>query len=59
MYNFVTGLVYLPASVIAGALWVSNPAYAFIFAAVIASIAMISFIYLKPWNPRISTKEFK
>lgn len=51
MYNFLTGLVYLPASAIAGALWVFNPAYAFIFAAIIASIAMSVFIFLKPWNP--------
>ena len=53
MYNFVTGLVYLPASVIAGALWIFNPAYAFLFAAIIAFIAMISFIYLKPWKIKI------
>jgi MFS family permease len=50
MYNFVTGLIYLPASVIAGALWIYNPAYAFMFASVIAFIAMATFIYLKPWN---------
>jgi MFS family permease len=53
MYNFVTGLVYLPASVIAGALWVFNPMYAFIFAAIVAFIAMNVFIFLKPWNSEI------
>ena len=49
MYNFVTGLVYLPASVIAGALWVFNPAYAFIFAAIVATVALCAFIFLRPW----------
>ena len=47
MYNFVTGLVYLPASAIAGLLWVLHPTYAFIFAAIIASTAMIVFIFLQ------------
>jgi len=51
LYNFTTGLIYLPASVIAGVLWVIHPAYAFVFAAGIAFIAMISFIILKPWKP--------
>lgn len=50
MYNFVTGLIYLPASMIAGLLWIVNPIYAFIFAAVIAFIAMSVFIFLKPWS---------
>ena len=57
-YNFITGLVYLPASIIAGALWVLNPIYAFIFAAIVASIALSFFIFVKPWKPRI-TKETK
>ena len=47
MYNFVTGIIYLPASLIAGAFWVFNPSYAFLFAFVIAIIAMISFIILQ------------
>ena len=50
MYNFVTGLIYLPASVIAGLLWIFNPAYAFIFAAIVAFTAMNAFIFLKPWK---------
>jgi MFS family permease len=53
MYNFVTGLVYLPASVIAGALWVVHPAYAFIFAAAVTFVAMIVFIFVRPWSPRV------
>ena len=48
MYNFITGLIYLPASVIAGVLWVLNPTYAFMFAVVIAFIAMSVFIFLQP-----------
>ena len=47
MYNFVTGLIYLPASLIAGLLWVFNPIYAFVFAAVIALSAMIVFVILQ------------
>ena len=53
MYNFITGLIYLPASVIAGILWVFNPAYAFIFATIIAFIAMCVFIFIKPWKQKI------
>ncbi|MDD5721226.1 MAG: MFS transporter [Candidatus Pacebacteria bacterium] len=45
-YNFITGLIYLLASVIAGFLWVFNPIYAFVFAAIIAFIAMSVFVYL-------------
>ena len=44
VYNFVTGLIYLFSSVIAGYLWKINPVYAFIFAAVISLIAIIFFI---------------
>jgi len=47
VYNFATGLVYLPASIIAGLLWVINPNYTFLFAASISLAAMIFFIYKK------------
>jgi len=47
LYNFVTGLVYLPASVIAGWLWTINPAYAFALAAVIAVAALATFSVFK------------
>ncbi len=50
LYNFVTGLIYLPASVIAGTLWIFNPIYAFIFAAIVAFVALSVFIFLKPWR---------
>ena len=57
MYNFVTGLIYLPASAIAGLLWILNPSYAFVFAAVIAFIALCTFIFLQPkmQNAKISS----
>ncbi|VVB70968.1 Multidrug resistance protein MdtH [uncultured archaeon] len=42
-YNFVTGLVYLPASVIAGLLWMVNPSYAFAFAGLTSITALIVF----------------
>lgn len=53
MYNFVTGLVYLPASAIAGMLWILHPAYAFMFAAAVTFIAMIVFIFVRPWSQRV------
>ena len=43
LYNFLTGLVYLPASLIAGFLWTISPAYAFIFAATTTIVAMTVF----------------
>lgn len=48
MYNFVTGLIYLPASLIAGALWLLHPASAFLLAAAIALVALIAFMRLRP-----------
>jgi hypothetical protein len=43
-YSFFTGLVYLPASLIAGALWKIGPSYAFGFAAAISAAAFVFFI---------------
>jgi MFS family permease len=43
LYNFITGIVYLPASIIAGWLWTMNPNYSFIFAAIISMIAVAFF----------------
>ncbi len=47
-YNFVTGLIYVPASIIAGALWVVKPEFAFIAAAAITLCAMIAFVLMNP-----------
>ena len=43
LYNLVTGMVYLPASLIAGALWLINPASAFLLAAAAALLALAMF----------------
>jgi len=48
VYNFVTGLIYLPASLIAGALWLVQPASAFLVAAFIAFAALAVFLFLRP-----------
>ncbi len=48
LYNFVTGLLYLPASLIAGALWTIKSDYAFAFAAVVAFAALAWFLARAP-----------
>ncbi|MDO8208312.1 MAG: MFS transporter [Gallionella sp.] len=48
VYNFVTGIIYLPASLIAGGLWLLNPASAFIAAACLALAAIVAFLILRP-----------
>jgi MFS family permease len=52
LYNFVTGLIYLPASLIAGALWLLHPASAFLFAAGLALAALAAFLLLRPDRSR-------
>lgn len=52
LYNFVTGLIYLPASLIAGALWVIHPAGAFLVAAGLAFVALTVFAVLRPDQQR-------
>jgi len=48
LYNFVTGMVYFPASLIAGLLWMLDPAYAFGFSAAVTIAALIVFVILGP-----------
>ena len=48
LYNLVTGVVYLPASLIAGALWLLNPASAFLLAATAALLALGMFAVMRP-----------
>ena len=48
LYNFVTGAIYLPASLIAGALWLLNPASAFLLAAGLAFAALVVFALVRP-----------
>ena len=43
-YSFFTGLVYLPASIIAGALWKISPNYAFGFAGIVSAAAFVFFV---------------
>jgi MFS family permease len=43
LYSFVTGLVYLPASWMAGALWSVDPQSAFFVAAALATVALAVF----------------
>ena len=47
-YNFVTGLLYLPASLIAGALWTVAPDLAFGLAALLSLVAMGAFAVMRP-----------
>ncbi len=48
VYNFVTGIIYLPASLIAGALWTAHPGAAFILAALLSLVAINVFLFLQP-----------
>ena len=48
VYNFVTGVIYLPASLLAGALWVVAPGVTFMVAAVLSGVAIGAFVVLKP-----------
>jgi MFS family permease len=48
LYSFVTGLIYLPASLIAGALWLLHPPSAFFAASGLALGALVVFLVLKP-----------
>ena len=44
-YNFVTGGLYLLASIIAGALWASGPGTVFMLAAALSAIAAVVFLW--------------
>jgi MFS family permease len=47
-YNFVTGVIYLFASLIAGALWMVHPSAVFILAAAISLLAINALVFLHP-----------
>jgi MFS family permease len=57
LYNFVTGTLYLPASLLAGALWTLAPGVAFALAAALASVAIVSFVVLKPGATEPSARD--
>lgn len=48
VYNFVTGMIYLPASAIAGVLWQIHPSLAFLVAGVLSLGAIIALLFLQP-----------
>ena len=48
VYNFVTGTLYLPASLVAGALWAFEPRLAFALAAGLSVAAIVAFALLRP-----------
>ncbi len=50
VYNFVTGLLYVPASLMAGAMWVYAPSLAFAVATALSVTAIIVFALLNPVN---------
>jgi MFS family permease len=54
LYNLVTGVIYLPASLIAGALWLIHPTSAFLVAACLAFAALAVFVFLRPDQKRCS-----
>ena len=54
VYNFVTGILYLPASLVAGALWTVSPNLAFGLSSILSLLAIITF-----WlHPPIRKKAF-
>ena len=48
VYDFVTGLVYVPASLVAGALWLVEPTAVFALAAVLSLLAIVLFVAMRP-----------
>jgi MFS family permease len=48
VYNFVMGLIYVPASLGAGALWLLGPASVFLAAAALALLAAAALLWLHP-----------
>jgi MFS family permease len=48
LYSVVTGVLYLPASLVAGALWTVAPQLAFALASVLSLTAIVAFAALRP-----------
>jgi len=48
VYGLVTGLIYLPASLIAGALWAAHANVVFVLAAFLSLIAIAALVILRP-----------
>ena len=47
VYNFVTGVCYLPASLVAGALWARHQNIVFIWAVFVSFVAICVFLFLR------------
>lgn len=56
LFNFITGVIRLPASLIAGALWLIHPANSFLFGAFLAFSALLAFLYLRPDHKQIEVE---
>jgi MFS family permease len=56
VYNAVTGVLYLPASLVAGALWAMAPAFAFGLAAVLSVLAILVFMGMRFGRQLASTR---
>ena len=54
-FNFLTGALYLPASLLAGALWLVDPRWAFAAAAVLSGAAIALFGALRPASTASAT----
>ena len=52
VYNFITGLMYIPASLVAGALWTIAPGWAFGLAFALSLVAMVVFAFARPATER-------
>ncbi len=48
VYNFVTGVLYVPASLVAGTLWTFSPKLAFMLSALLSLAAIATFGVLRP-----------
>ena len=51
-YNFVTGVLYLPASLVAGALWTVDARWAFALSALLSVAAAVLFVQIRPASAR-------
>ena len=47
-YNFVTGVLYLPASLVAGAMWTLDPRWPFGLATLLTVAAIALFGWMQP-----------
>ena len=57
VYNFVTGVIYVPASLIAGALWSTHPRLVFAGATCLSLAAIIALAILRPARARATGQD--